>query len=67
MDSCTNPSKLEEFKVLQLEGKRLASIGDLKASLHKFELAKQICPTAKVLQRIEKLKVSNILKYFNCV
>lgn len=57
MANFIDPSKIEEFKLLQLEGKHLASIGDLKASLQKFELAKQICPTPKVLQRIEKLKV----------
>lgn len=57
MANFIDPSKIEEFKLLQHEGKHLASIGDLKASLQKFELAKQICPTPKVLQRIEKLKV----------
>ncbi|XP_054724958.1 DNA excision repair protein ERCC-6-like [Uloborus diversus] len=51
-----SPTQIDEFHFLQNEGKKLAAEGRLLESLQKFELAKQICETPKILKRIEKLK-----------
>lgn len=64
MSEYIEPHKREEFSLLQNEAKYLASIGDLKGSLKKFELAKKICPTPKVLQRIGKLQVCKVCLKF---
>ncbi|XP_055946852.1 DNA excision repair protein ERCC-6-like isoform X2 [Argiope bruennichi] len=49
-------SNFEKFEELQKDGKRLAAEGKLLESLHKFELARKIKETSKILNRIQKLK-----------
>ncbi|CAL1297537.1 unnamed protein product [Larinioides sclopetarius] len=49
-------SSFEKFEELQKEGKRLAAEGRLHESLQKFELARKIKETSKILSRIQKLK-----------
>ncbi|GBM73450.1 DNA excision repair protein ERCC-6-like [Araneus ventricosus] len=49
-------SSFERFEELQKDGKRLAAEGRLHESLHKFELARKIKETSKILNRIQKLK-----------
>uniref|UniRef100_T1E1A5 DNA repair and recombination protein RAD54-like n=1 Tax=Cupiennius salei TaxID=6928 RepID=T1E1A5_CUPSA len=62
MSQSVDPHKEQEFKKLQAEGKQLAAEGRLRESLQKFELAKKICPSEKVLKRIELIKehINNI-------
>ncbi|GIY33839.1 DNA excision repair protein ERCC-6-like [Caerostris extrusa] len=47
---------MSDFEELQKEGKRLAAEGKLYESLHRFELARKIKETPKVLSRIQRLK-----------
>ncbi|GFT56797.1 DNA excision repair protein ERCC-6-like [Nephila pilipes] len=50
------PSDFEKFEQLQSEGKRFAAAGRLIESLRKFELARKIKETPKILNRIQRLK-----------